>query len=329
MAPLVSILVPVYNVEKYIERCARSIFEQTYTNLEFIFVDDCSTDSSIAILKKVIDDYPCHKGKTTIVRHPQNRGLAAARNTAFSSCYGDYVIHVDSDDWIESDAVESLVKRQQETDADIVYTIGYYKHSKDQQKIYCDGWSSDKDSVLTALLQDKATICMWSKLIRKGLYTDNGIVCDERGSFYEDFQVLSRLVYYSRTIACLDAFVYHYNRLNAGSLVSNLSNSIEIQRQGVWSIQTVCDFFQDKERNYYDLARQFYLNYLFKMLNANLRHRNKDGYKEILELLKATESKYWYLIGWDRLMKRMVDRSYYLKTFVSTIRSAMKKLWSQ
>ena len=319
MKPLVSILVPVYNVETFIERCARSVFVQTYTALEFVFVDDGCTDSSMTILNRVIDDYPCHKQHVIVIHHSQNRGLAAARNTAVASCSGDYIFHVDSDDWIEPDAVEALVKRQQETDADIVYTSGYYKHGKETQEIYCHGWSSDKESLLANILQDKATICMWSKLINTKLYSDNGIVCDERGSFYEDFQTLSRLVYYARSIVRLDAFVYHYNRQNSSSLVSNLSRNVAIQRQGLVSIKKVINFFKDKELPYLDLAKQFYICYIYKMLNANFRHRNKEGYNEFLDYLLHSEREYWYVIGWNKPWKRILDKHYQLKILFSLL----------
>ena len=284
--PLVSILLPVYNVGRFIERCARSVFEQTYDNLEYIFVDDNSTDDSIDILKKVLSDYPQREKKTHIIVHNQNKGLAAARNSALASCHGDFVFHVDSDDWIEPSAVELLVKKQQETGADIVYTTGYYKHEKSGlQENYCHGWSSDKDSILTNMLQDKATICMWSKLINKRLYTDNSITCDECGNFYEDFQVLTRLIYYSKAISGIDAIVYHYNRQNPNSLAYNLSKNVEIQKQGLVSIEVVCNFFRDKELAYYDLAQKFYRNYAYKMLDANRRHGNKKGYNEFLKAL--------------------------------------------
>lgn len=289
--PLVSILVPIYNVETYIERCVRSIFGQTYTHLEFVFVDDGCTDSSILILNKVIDEYPSLKDIIIIIHHQQNRGLAAARNTAVYSCHGDFVFHVDADDWIEPNAISDLAKRQQETDADIVFTSRYYKYNKEDVIIHCHGWSSDKKSLLINILQDKATICVWSKLIRRALYTDNDIRCDERGSFYEDYQVLPRLVYYSSIIACLDECIYHYNRSNPKSLVANLSRSIEIQKQGLQSIQTVLDFFHDKEHCYLDLVKQFYLCYTYKMLNANFRHRNREGYFEFLNILKQAERK--------------------------------------
>lgn len=108
----VSICVPVYGVERYIERCARSVFEQTYDNIEYIFVDDCSPDHSIDILKNVIEEYPARKPNVRIVRHEHNRGLAAARNTAIDNAGGDFVLHIDSDDYIPSDYVSLLATKQ-------------------------------------------------------------------------------------------------------------------------------------------------------------------------------------------------------------------------
>ena len=260
--PLVSILIPVYQVEDYIERCARSAFEQTYQNLEFVFVDDGSTDSSIYVLKSVINDYPDLKDHIRIIRHPENRGLAAARNTAIKSCHGDFVMHVDSDDWLEPDAAELLVRRQQETEADIIYTRGNYLENQGTVKIDCSGWSTDRESLLANILQDIATMCIWSKLIRRSLYTDHDITIDELGSYYEDYQSLSQLVYYSKTIARLDAYIYHYNRANPHSIVTNAHQSRTIQQQGLRSIQAVSDFFQDKEPRYQEYIKVFKTSFL-------------------------------------------------------------------
>ncbi|MBQ1779984.1 MAG: glycosyltransferase family 2 protein, partial [Bacteroidales bacterium] len=116
----VSILVPIYEVEKYIERCARSLFEQTYDNLEYIFVDDCSPDKSMEILEQVMEDYPNRKKQVRIIRHEHNRGLAAARNTALDAATSPFITHVDSDDYLSLDAIHLLVNKQVETDADIV-----------------------------------------------------------------------------------------------------------------------------------------------------------------------------------------------------------------
>ena len=99
---LVSILVPIYGVEKYIRRCAISLFEQTYLNIEYIFVNDCTNDDSIIILENVINQYPNRQSQIKIIQHETNKGLGEARNTAVAAANGDYLFHVDSDDYIDS-----------------------------------------------------------------------------------------------------------------------------------------------------------------------------------------------------------------------------------
>ena len=116
----VSILVPVYGVENYIERCARSIFEQTYRNLDIVFVDDCTPDKSIEILLRVLEDYPERKEQTRIIRHEHNRGLSAARNTGMDAAKGDYIYFIDSDDFITADCIETLMSAMQTGDWDMV-----------------------------------------------------------------------------------------------------------------------------------------------------------------------------------------------------------------
>ena len=109
--PLISILVPVYNVNLYIERCARSLFEQTYKNIEFIFVNDCTPDNSIDILKTIITSYPEVYDKVKIINHINNKGLSYARNTALQNATGEYIIHIDSDDFIDRNCIKELADK--------------------------------------------------------------------------------------------------------------------------------------------------------------------------------------------------------------------------
>ena len=104
----VSICIPIFGVEHSIERCSRSLFSQTYTNIEYIFVNDCTKDKSMEILSKVIVEYPNRISAIRIISHKKNRGLAAARNTAIENCTGDFVMHVDSDDYLESTHFEAM-----------------------------------------------------------------------------------------------------------------------------------------------------------------------------------------------------------------------------
>ena len=107
----VSILVPVYGVERYIENCAVTLFEQTYENIEYVFVNDSTKDRSMEILHEVMERYPLRRDNVHIITHEVNRGLGAARKTALLNATGDFVMHVDSDDSLSLDAVEMLVDK--------------------------------------------------------------------------------------------------------------------------------------------------------------------------------------------------------------------------
>ena len=100
----VSIIIPVYNVAPYIERCARSLFEQTLDDIEYIFVDDCTPDLSVDIIKRTLDRYPNRKEQVRIIKQQENKGCPAARNLAVQLANGEFIFHVDADDYIEPDS---------------------------------------------------------------------------------------------------------------------------------------------------------------------------------------------------------------------------------
>lgn len=107
----VSVIVPIYGVEKYIERCARSLFEQTLDDIEYIFVDDCSPDKSIEILNAVIADYPQKIPYIKIIQHKKNKGLPLARRSGWKAATGEYIANCDSDDWVDSALFEKCIKQ--------------------------------------------------------------------------------------------------------------------------------------------------------------------------------------------------------------------------
>lgn len=121
----VSIAVPIYGVEKYIEQCAESLFGQTYENLEFIFINDHTQDLSMLILEDVIKKYPQRQKQIKIINHETNQGLAVARNTAIKHVTGQFVLWVDSDDFVDINLVTYLVEEQMKSDADIVLSDVY------------------------------------------------------------------------------------------------------------------------------------------------------------------------------------------------------------
>ena len=122
--PKVSVIIPVYGVEKYIERCARSLFEQTLDCIEYIFVDDCSPDKSIEILERVADEYRSRlveeQKLVRIERMSKNSGLPNVRRYGIKLATGDFIAHCDSDDWVELDMYQQMYNKAIEEDADVV-----------------------------------------------------------------------------------------------------------------------------------------------------------------------------------------------------------------
>lgn len=241
----VSILVPIYNVSKFIERCAVSLFEQTFDSIEYIFVDDCSTDNSVSILEKVIKKYPNREPYTKIVRHPKNRGLAVVRNTAVENATGDYILHVDSDDYVDRNMIELLYNKAKEDDADIVvcdYIIEWRVDKKIVHKLY----DNNKDKFLEGILKTKFTPYLWNKMIKRTLYIDNGIFSYEGVDFCEDFVVFPRILYYSKKISSVEIPLYHYVQTNTISYTKKYND--KAKKGFVDSRGIITDFFENKSR---------------------------------------------------------------------------------
>ena len=218
----VSVIVPVYLVEEYIQGCAESLFRQDWKNLEIIFVDNLSPDASIDLVKASLENYPERKADTLFVTEPR-RGLGFAREAGLAAATGDYIIHVDSDDWVEPDFISAMVARSVEEDADVVY-CDYYKE-------YCSGKPSkhhverdlaDPDSVEERLFAIHNTLLqayMWNKLIRRSVYDQAALVIPIR-NMHEDIVFQTQLLYRARRMVHLKRPLYHYRRRRRGAITA-------------------------------------------------------------------------------------------------------------
>lgn len=287
----VSILVPIYGVEKYIERCAVSLFEQTYEDIEYIFVNDCTKDNSISILKEVIERYPARKPQVRIIEHEQNKGLGGARNTAVAAATGEFLMHVDSDDYIDVTCVEKCVKKQEETGADIICVNAYQQFAKYTVPMLNGSFSSSKDHCL-ALLKRKTQVNVWGKLIRTDLYNKNNISVEEGINMGEDYQVTGRLMYYAAKTAVVDEFLYFYDCSNEGSYSNQFSK--EKHRQSWRSFDIVKEFFSDRGQEYVDALGCAEISIITSHLIMSGKIDNGSYYyKEARRRLKLLDKKYW------------------------------------
>ncbi len=219
--PKVSVLIPVYGVERYIERCARSLFEQTYENIEYIFVDDCTKDGSIDILKKVLEEYPNRVRQVTIIHHEKNRGLAAARNTALDASTGEYLMLVDSDDYLRIDAVAVLAQKMEQNHSDVVvfnYVIVDGVKSKKGAFYECS-----KKELIRSYLLNRLPASMWNKIYRSSFYKETGIKSIEGLDQGEDYVVVPRIMEKAQCISFCEEPLYYYELDNSKSYSNNIS----------------------------------------------------------------------------------------------------------
>ena len=318
--PLVSILVPVYGVERYIERCARSLFEQTYENLEFVFVNDCTPDKSMEVLAKVMEDYPERKGQVTILSHDTNRGLAAVRNTLLDHCHGEFLIHVDSDDWVESHIVELLMKKQQENDADIVSGLMLFHFTDRVEKEANSGTGLDKDTYLQEFLRSHLRWFAANRLFRTTLYREHAIRWEEGINLNEDFLVMPRLLYYARQIGVVEEYTYHYERRNENSYMEKFARSWDLQQQVIKSHQFIDTFFQDKEPVLRETTHRLTIKQYRDMLWMTLENNNRKGYDYTMRHIQTMPHEYWSEIGWDNGLKRWLESHYHLARLTLPLR---------
>ena len=294
--PLVSILVPVYNVEKYVERCARSIFEQTYENLEYIFVDDCTPDNSIAILEQVLAEYPDRASVVRIIKHNQNEGIAITRNTAISNAKGDFVFFVDSDDYIEVDAIEVLVNLQQETNADIVTGRRYLNEDIIDSR-YVEPFYNTKEGMLESILNNIWHHEIYNRLVRRSLFVENDIKAIPHVNICEDWQLTAKVVYFADKCVTLDKFTYHY-MINPNSLIH--SNTVWDKEKNAYiqeslTLENLIDFFEGTR--YERFICSFFVRRSSDIIDLGIKHQDKEFFIWLKSRILSIPNKYHQAIS--------------------------------
>lgn len=310
----VSLLVPIYGVEKYIERCAVSLFEQTYANLEYIFVNDCTRDNSIKVLNNVIERYPQRREQIRLIQHDCNRGLAAARNTAVDAASGDFIMHVDSDDWLETQAVKKCVEKQSENDADIV-TMDAKVWWPKKKEYYRTPHTTNPIELMTAILSKKAVCNIWGRLIRKSLYTDNKIRVIEGINFSEDLQIIPQLLYFSRNINYCSDNLYNYESRNICSYTSNFSEKKDSQNQKTAEI--LIDFYKKNAPEYLTYINLLEATNLIQSIKGCMKTVGHENYYKSVKLriTKINKSLYKQIPIYDRLVL-IIKNKFVLRIYI-------------
>ncbi len=250
--PKVSIVVPVFGVEKYIERCCISLFSQTYENLEIIFVDDKTEDSSIQKLNTVLEKFAHRKSQVSVIHHQENKGLSSARETGIQAATGDFITHVDSDDFIETDFIENCIQEAIEKDLDIVIAGTWHEYTDKKIADLSACQSSDITTYTKNVIAHNTPSCIWGKVFKTSLYKENDIHCIPGISYGEDYAVLPKLVHAAKKIGFVQKPLYHYVHYNSGSFTNkfkwkNLEDLMIVEQNIRKYFSNTPDFAQDIE----------------------------------------------------------------------------------
>jgi len=287
----ISVIIPVYNVEKYLERCIRSVCEQTYTNLEIILVDDGSPDSC----PLMCDEY-AKKDKRILVIHKSNGGISSARNAALNVATGSYFFFVDSDDYIHPHAIEELYNTCITHDADISIGLHYVERGEqlliedpiiDELEIY-SSFEGLKELVTDKTMRNYA----WNKLFKSELFEN---IRFPEGKCYEDIATIYLLFHKAHKICRIPKYLYYYQMRD-----DSISSNVNIEKwfrnckDIIWAYKQQFTYFEkNAEKQLAQISLYHLVRNTFALIDAGYQSGNsKEAINEINYLLKNKEAIY-------------------------------------
>ena len=240
---LVSILVPFYNVEKYVGRCVESLFTQTYQNIEYVFVNDCTPDNSMDVINKYIEKYGV-ADKCKMIVHENNQGISASRNDCLDNMTGNYFFFFVSDDYIDKDMVELLVEAAIKENADISgcgYIEEYADHSVEHPQIY----TNNHDEMMKAITLLTIKGVMWKLLVRSTIITEHRdevrFIPDR--NMVDDYLFCCQIFYYAKRFAGVDRCMYHWIQYNPNNYTHTTIFAVESQAAAIRKTE---EFYREK-----------------------------------------------------------------------------------
>lgn len=309
----VSVIVPAYNVEEYIENCIISIIQQTYTNIEIIIIDDGSTDSTGKICDRL-----AKADKRINVIHQKNQGLSQARNNGIKLASGEYISLIDGDDIVKKDFLRNMADAMKDN-VDVV--VGGYKTVADTKKILCinkmsNSTLSGKDATIRLLTkQEDFFVIAWNKLYKRELFTKNNIWYPAK-RIHEDNLTTYKLLSKARNVTIIDSSDYLYIK-RAGSITDKSKKDLQVQEK-INAANEAIEYFPSGDLH--DAAKySLFLTQIIK-LNEAIRAKNNNYAELINDILKNKPSENKFCAAKQRIYTTM------LRTFSGEPYIAFRKL---
>lgn len=320
----VSVIVPVYNGEEYIEKCINSILSQTYDNIELIIVNDGSTDKT----NKIISRYKNNQ-KVKLIEQ-ENIGISQTRNIGLREVSGEYVMFCDADDWLEENAIEQAVLHIE--DYDLVRFNNYVANSNNALKmtnhddVYADvSKEVTVNNMLKAILKSKTRIHLWNFIFKTSIIKENKITFDEELIWREDIIFTLEYILASTKIKIVpDCLYYYYN--NPNSITNNLEQSIKnLSSLHIIRKKMISLLRRNKKGNYVRLMEQWFLNLQLISFEAYYKKLSKKEFFDYMTIIADANYKYYIQVERKKLplnwvifikllkSKRIVSLSFYVK----------------
>lgn len=285
----ISILIPVYNTSKYLERCLNSIINQNLKEIEIICINDGSTDNSLEILNSFVQ-----KDSRIKIINKNNGGLTTARNVGIKNATGEYCLNIDSDDWIEQGYLEEIYKKAKKENLDMVISDIIFDYEYKKEEIIKKDLNIEENKILTGKEYLKIFLSKnfygytWNKLIKKEIYEKFGIEYDEEIFLYEDVEVIAKLALYMKRIGKINKAYYHYIQgENNGSRVIKFKNYLDMER----CFNEIKKYYlksniEKEVMNFLEFREEYSL---FKNLLFSSYKKNNDYYERVNKVLFKIE----------------------------------------
>lgn len=213
----VSVIIPVYNVEQYVARCARSLFEQSLQKIEYIFINDASTDGSSQLVKDILSEYPARQAHVQFIENARNIGAAGTRNVGLKNATGQYVTFCDADDWIDSSAYTDLYNATNKTTIDLVW-CDYYNTFANHEEYKTQLCTENSLDCIRGLLTERLHGSLCNKLFKRSLFSEKQIGFINGLNMWEDLRLSVQFIYFSASLKYVPKAYYHYVQYNDSSL---------------------------------------------------------------------------------------------------------------
>jgi glycosyltransferase involved in cell wall biosynthesis len=307
MFPKISIIVPVFNTDKYLKRCLDSIVNQTFEEIEILCINDGSTDNSL----KILEEYKKKDERITLIKQT-NQGLSATRNKGIKLASAKYLFFVDSDDTIESNVCEILYNRISKNDKDIYFFKLNFFNSKDELISMSEDLPDNKEELFKLLISLKITVSASSCIYKKELFVDNNIEYPIN-KYFEDNATTYKLCYFAKSIEVVNKAFYNYFIENENSITNSFN--IKHMEDVIYSIIETKSFLL-KKNIFFNYQKQYQeridkcIFFTFKFINNNYLNIDKI---EILKILwnfivdNKNFMQYSRILYWLELSMKMLN----------------------